>query len=159
MVWFRGLKPFRIWLCIRRENLQKCPSQIAWCPWHRGIWSRGVNDTTGSDPAESMIPQEQIQRCQWYRGIPWHHTIRLGHFCKLFHSVNATEEADSAMSLTPRPIPRCQWLPGIRSRVVNDTAGSDPPVSIDTAGSDPIIHENDYWLPSLKRDTKAKRKT
>jgi hypothetical protein len=44
-----GLKPFRIWIRIRRENRD--------------------NRLKKSDSAVSMTPRDQIRRCQWYRGV------------------------------------------------------------------------------------------
>jgi hypothetical protein len=112
---------------------------------------------SGSDPTVSMRPLDQILECQWDS------RIRLGHFCKRFHSLNETGEADSAVSLKPRdPFLRWQWDQGIVSRGFNDTTGSDPTVSM--RPRDPlilrgIIHKKNYWLPFPLKGNQSKSHT
>jgi hypothetical protein len=99
-----GLKPFRIWLCIRRENR------------HYSSFS-GVNYTAETVSTVSITPLKPFLRCQWHR---WN----------CFSGVIDTAEtldliliAVSAVSLTSlKPFQRCHWYRGNRFSGINDTA-------------------------------------
>jgi hypothetical protein len=77
----RRLKPFRVWLRIRRDIRDNCLQSsdfvVSLIPrdrfqrfqWDRRIGSRGFNETAGLVSVVSMRPQDWFPWFQWDRGI------------------------------------------------------------------------------------------
>jgi hypothetical protein len=103
--------------------------------------SLSVKDTELSDESKKTkdFDSKKLQRWQYYslfsaslhNSIVRFRTVRHWWVLILFSEWEGAIEADPEESLKPRDrIPLFQWHHGIRSSVVNETAGSDPAVFI-----------------------------